>query len=299
MHIVVSTPNGHIGRPLTRKLLDADAQVTMIARNPAKVDDLATLGARVEQGSLDDADFLTRVTAGADALFWLTPPDYLVDDLRARQNAFGKAAADAIKAGGVRRVVNISSVGAQSSSGNGAINGLHDVEQHLNAVAPDLTHLRPTFFMENFLEHLDSIRDAGAIFMPIKGDVRLPMVATRDIADVAAARLLDASWSGQSVLGVHGPADLTFDEVAAVFSDVLGREVKHQKVPVEATREALIGMGLRPATADTMLEMYDAIDTGRLEIAEPRTPETTTPTTFEQFVREVVKPMIGQVPASH
>jgi len=153
-------------------------------------------------------------------------------------------------------------------------------------------HLRATYFMENFVWSLDGIRGAGSVFLPVSGSMRLPMIATQDVAAAAATILLDGSWTGQQAVGLHGPADLSYNEAAAAIGEGLGRPVRHVQVTPDQARESLEKMGIHPNVVTSYLEMYDALETGRLKIAEPRTPTTTTPTTLTTFAREVMKPML-------
>jgi uncharacterized protein YbjT (DUF2867 family) len=294
MHVVITTPTGNIGRRLAENLSEKGADLTLLARNPDRVKDLVDRGAAVEQGSLDDADFVIKATSGADALFWLTPAPMDAADFRASQTTFGRAAAAAIKSNSIPRVVNLSSMGAHKNSGHGPINGLHDVERLIDDAAENVTHLRPTFFFENYLMQLDAIKGQNGVFVPVRGNVRLDMVATRDIADAAAARLLDTSWTGHHVLGLHGPEELSFDEAAQAISRALGRQINHVAIPPEAARDFMLQAGMAENTADTMLEMYASWDQGTFESAEPRTAETTTPTTLEAWAGEVLRPMVEQ-----
>jgi len=293
MRIVVSTPTGNIGRVATEKLLEAGADVAVVHRDPDKVAGLAARGAEVHQGSIDDAASLTAATAGAGALLWVTPAAPNVANLRAAQNDFGLAAAAAVQANGIPRVVNISSVGAQHDAGTGPIAGLHDVEEMLDATGASVLHLRPAYFFENYLPQAQVIRAMGGIMLPISGDISLPMIATRDIGAVAADKLLDNGWSGTSVLGLHGPQDLTFDEAAAAISAAIGRNVGHTPVDEMQARMGLSMLGLSQSLIDAMIEMYHGIETGHVVAAEPRTPETTTPTTMLDWAAEAMAPMFA------
>lgn len=199
MKIVVNTPSGNVGRAVCAHLLDAGVNVIGLARHPDKLADLARRGAKIRQGALEDEAFVVEATRGVDALFWVTPTDYRSGDLRASQNRVGTVAATAVRTNCIPRVVNLSSVGAQLRAGTGPVSGLHDVEMLLDAAAPNLTHLRPAYFFENYLWQLDAIRHAAQVFLPVAGSIRIPMVATRDVARAAADRLLDATWVGRSV----------------------------------------------------------------------------------------------------
>jgi uncharacterized protein YbjT (DUF2867 family) len=294
MRIAVTTPTGHIGKVVTSHLLDADAQVTLLVRNPEKVKAFVDRGATVLQGSQDDQDFVTRATKGVDALFWLTPPDFCSTDLRGHYNRIGQAGAAAVRANRISRVVHLSGAGAHLTSGPGPALGLHDVERRLNEAVTHVTHLRPFFFFENFVQQLELIKSHGRVCLPISGSTRIAMVGTGDIARVAARRLLDHTWTGRSVQGVHGPADLSLDDAAVAIGRGLGRPVVHVQVPEKQVRQGMHAKGMSEHMIEMVLGIYQAIESGLLRPAEPRSPDTTTPTTLEQFARDVLKPLIGE-----
>ncbi|MCY1047665.1 NmrA family NAD(P)-binding protein [Corallococcus sp. bb12-1] len=293
MSIVVNTPNGNIGRPLVEKLLAAGRKVTIISRNPEKVADLAKLGAKVVEGSIDEKATLDAAFQGAEALFWLSPPLARPDFITWAQNA-GTQAAALVKAHGVKRVVVLSSVGAQNGPGTGPVSVLKPVEEAFKAAAPHVTSLRAGFFMENLLRDVAAIAHAGAIYTSTPPDKAFPMVAVADIASKAAEVLLDASWTGHRNLGVHGPKDITYPEAAAVLTQVLGRPVKYVQVGLEDMRSGMKNAGLPEWMADSFTEMYAAIKDGRMDAAEPRSQDTTTPTTLAQFATTVLKPVVEQ-----
>lgn len=293
MKIVVTASTGNIGKVAVQHLLEAGEDLILPVRNPEKAKGFADRGATVLQGSMEDPEFIAAACRGADALFWLTPPDFSAADFRAYQNSMGRSAARAVRDSGVGRVVNLSSIGAERGSGMGPVNGLHDVERLLNDTPADVLHLRPTFFMENFILSLQTIAETGTIFMPVRGSSRIPMVATRDIGKVAADRLRDASWSGRGILDILGPAGLSFDEAAVAIGEGIGRDVKFVTAEPGAAREVLMGYGLPAATADLTLELYRAIDEGLMAPHRPRSAESTTPTTLTEFARTVLKPMLG------
>jgi uncharacterized protein YbjT (DUF2867 family) len=292
MKVAIATPTGHVGSKLASHLLGKGAELTLLCRDPKEVQALTAKGAKAETGDLRDGEYLIHATKNTDALFWLSPPDFGAPDIFAFQTALARNAAGAIRKNSIKHVVNLSSIGAQLQSGTGPVAGLHRVENILNETGASVTHLRPGYFMENFLFSLDTIKSMGSIFLPVRGSCRLPMLATQDIARVAADCFTDTSWTGTRVRGIHGPKDMTFDEAAGTLSEVLGRPVRHVTVTVEQTRDAFLGMGASPDTAAKYAEMYKAMDDGTFKIAEPRSPETSTPTTFADFTREVVKPLV-------
>jgi uncharacterized protein YbjT (DUF2867 family) len=289
MKIAVSTPTGNIGRPLTGHLLDAGAEVVLLVRNADKVKDFVERGAKVQVGNLEDADFVARATKGVDVLFWLTPPNMATDDFRGQQNQLGDVAVRAIRQNRIPRVVNLSSVGAQHADGTGPIAGLRDIEKKLDHTGAHVTHLRPTFFMENLFMMAGSMAKDGAAYFPVRGSAKMEMIATRDIAKAAAERLLDTSWTGRSVIELLGPAEQTFEGAAKTLGKVLGKDIQYVTTTFEQTRDALVGMGVRPKTADLFCEMYKAFDEGKV-VPEAPAQAKRTATTLDAFAAQVFRP---------
>lgn len=295
MKVAVTTPTGNIGKVVADELVTAGAQVILLARNPDKVKALTDRGASVVQGSQEDREYVVRATRGVDALFWLIPPDYSVPDLRAYYNRVGEVAVAATQANRIGHIVFLSSVGAHQEGGTGPILGLRDVEQKLERVALHITHLRPAAFFENYLWQFEPIKHMGKVFLPVSGSTRVAMVATQDIGRVAAKRLLDTTWTGRSVANILGPSDLSFDEAAAGIGRGIGKLVTHVQVPEDQARQAMKQAGMGDDAIGLMLELYRAMSGGLLKAPEGRTVESTTPTTIEQFARNVLKPMIVPV----
>lgn len=290
MSIVINTPNGNIGRVLANLLLDAGEAVTIISRSADMVAALVERGARLVKGSMDDPHTLDQALHGARALFWVTPPASRPDYYDWSLGAASTAAHSARKQG-TRSVVLLSSIGAHTGHGTGPVGILRSIENEFQRHLPNVASLRAGFFMENLLRELQAIK-GGTIYSPIPADRAAPYVATRDIAHKAASYLLCDNWRGHHVVGVHGPKDLTQLQVVAELSRVLGKTIHYQQVPVEAARDAMLGLGMPDYLVDIYCEMYQAILDGRMSAAEPRTPESTTPTTLHALIEMVIKPAL-------
>ncbi|MEQ8278988.1 MAG: NAD(P)H-binding protein [Deltaproteobacteria bacterium] len=287
----VTTPTGQVGHAVLARLLEAGADLRVIARSPdnAMVSAARGRGAGVVAGSLDDPEVLARAFDGVDAVFWLTPPSYDADDVVARYTQFGERAAQAIQRCGVPRVVHLSSFGAHLDAATGPIRGNRAVERALDATSADVLHLRPAYFMDNDLWSVASVREQGAFFFPVRGACRIPRIATRDVAEVAANALLDPSFTDQRTLELEGPRRVTFDEDARAIAQAIGAPVQHVTVPPTAAREAMANLGMSADAAARVVELYEALDAGVLGGAPP-TPPLRTETTIEMFAREVFRP---------
>jgi uncharacterized protein YbjT (DUF2867 family) len=281
---VLMGANGNITSRAARALLQQGHAVRVIGRSEATLAPLRALGAELAIGDAQQADFLTRAFTGATAVYAMIPPDYAAPDMRRSQALFGTAIAAAIAQAGVKRVINLSSVGAELAAGTGPIAGLHDQEHRLDTlVAPlglQLLHLRPGYFMENHLHAAGTIAALGVYPSLERGDVPVPTIATADIADVVARELV----SGQrGVLHLHAPRAYTFTEVAAI----LGRSIGRPDLPyVQAERaQGLAGMaaaGFSAGVAELMAEMAAWLSKGTHAAALPGATEVT-PTTLEDF----------------
>lgn len=297
MSIVVNTPNGNIGRKLALALLDAGESVTVISRDAAKASALAERGARVVEGSVDDEATLRRAFEGAQAVFWLNPPN-LAPGYFEWARATAERAARLAKEAGVSHAVVQSSVGAHSGAGVGPVSALGPVEAAFQAALPHVVSLRAGFFMENYFRDLGTIASMGTIFSPARPDHAVPMVSTGDIAARAAELLHDRGWQGHQALGVHGPRDLSPRQGAEILAQVLERPVEYVQVSLEQAHAAMVQAGVPEYAAGLYVEMYRAMNEGRMDPAEPRDAASTTPTELAEFARQVLRPALAQVSAA-
>ena len=290
MTTVINTPNGNIGRRVTQRLLDSGFDVRVLSRNPDHVKDLTSRGASLVVGSIDDGQFLKRAFDDASAVFWLTPPAYRPDYAVWVRETANKAARALTKAG-VERVVNISSVGAGVGAGTGPIQYLGEVESIFNETIPNVVHLRPASFMENYLHQIPSIVSENKIEASLPGDASMPEIATCDVADVTATYLL-SDWSGQTVRELLGPRDLSPKVAAELIGRTIDRPLRYEEISMDTLREGMEHMGLPGFVVSMYVEMYTAMREGRLAPEQERSPRTTTPTGLVEFSRNVIKPAV-------
>jgi uncharacterized protein YbjT (DUF2867 family) len=291
--IVVTTPTGQIGSQVLHHLLATDEPLRVVVRDPSGLPDAVRDRVRVVEGSHGDPDVVTRAAAGADAVFWLTPPDPTADSLAAVYVNFARPGIEALREQGVARVVGVSALGRGTpwAGRAGNVTASLAVDDLFAAAVPGYRPLVMPSFMDNTARQTALIRDRGMFTSPIPGDRSMPMVATRDIAAVAARLLLDDSWGGFEEVPVLGPADLSFEEMTRTIADVLDRPVRFQQVSGDAFVERMVGTGTSPAMAQGLLDMAMAKAAG-IDNAVARTPATATPTTFRQWCEDVLAPAV-------
>ena len=291
MSIVITAPTGKIGSKLVQNLLAENAELTLIVRDPAKLSEDVRRRTTVQQGDQTDADFMKAATEGADALFWLSPPNFTAPNVKEYYTALHDAAAGAITANKIPHTVLISSGGGGHRNA-GMVTRIFETEDALNATGANVLSLRCGSFMENFLSYLPTLQRDGAWYGLNRPDLPVPFVATQDIAAVAARKLLHRDWQGQSYLAVQGAADLTLQEAASILTETTGKSIRYVQVPAAAVLQSFEAMGASADIAQNMVAMFEAFGAGAYT-AEARTPETTTPTTLAEWSRTNLKPLLS------
>lgn len=236
-----------------------------------------------------DDDAVVAATAGVDALFWVDPTTGGDDPLADYERATASVAR-AVRENGIARTVFQSSVGAEKRHGVGEIDGLAGTEVALDATGAAVTHLRCGFFFTNLELQLDAIR-TGTIPVILPLDQPLPWVAPRDIAEVAVTRLLSTEWSGRSVRGVHGPADLTWPQAAEIVSAATGHPLRVERIPDDAMRDILHHSGMSDGLVDAVIGMSAGLQDNFVP-EQPRTVQSTTPTTLASWTYDVLRPQL-------
>lgn len=288
--------NGQITSQLARLLLRSGQRVRVVGRHAPSLAPLAAAGAEIAVGDAADAGFLERAFHGATAAYTMTPPCYDAPRMRAAQDRIGEAVASALRKAAVPRVVNLSSIGAELAQGTGPIEGLHAQEQRLAAIPGiDLLHLRPGSFMENLLPVAAAVAAAGVLPGMEAPDAAIPMVATRDVAAVAAREL--ASPQHRGVLLLHAPRHVTMREAAVALGAAIGRpDLPYVQSPPAEARALLRAHGFSADAAEQMEALARWLSTSPLASASAG-PVAVQPTTIDVFARETFAPVFARVAA--
>ena len=266
----------------------------------AHLQPLTAKGAEAFIADVTDAGALAKAFHQADSAYVMIPPNPASNDPVGYSNRVSDAIAAAVQNAAIKNVVALSSVGADKDSGTGPVVGLHNLEQKLNQIiGANVLHLRAGYFMENTLPQVNAIRQMGAVGTPVRPDLKLPMIATRDIGAAAANALLHPTVRGKQTRELLGARDLSYPEVATIIGRAIGKpDLKYVQVPDDQFRSVLVQMGMSDQFARLLLEMIAAVNSGYMRALEPRTPQNTTPTTYETFVADTFVPSYQQQAAA-
>lgn len=297
---VVLGASGHTGHVVATNLLTRGEKVRVVGRNSAHLQPLASKGAETFVADVSDGSALAKAFQQADSAYVMIPPNLTSKDPLGHSNRVSDAIAAALQKSGVKNVVALSSLGAELSSGTGPVVGLHNLEQKLNQISSaNVLYLRAAYFMENTLPQANAIRKMGNAAGPLRADLRLPMIATRDIGNVAADVLLHPTIRGKQVRELHGQGDLTYTDVTKSIGKAIGKpELKYVELTGDQFRDVLVQMGMSQPVADVLVEMTAALNAGKMHPLERRTPENTTPTSYDKFVDEYLVPAYRQQAAA-
>jgi uncharacterized protein YbjT (DUF2867 family) len=285
---VILGATGNTGSIVADTLLLKGRKVRVVGRDASRLRRFVDKGAEAFTAELNDAAALTKALSGARAAYLLLPPITSREDQERESDAIAKA----VKESELPYALYLSSYGAHVPEGTGPVTGLHSSEQKLNAITGlNVLHLRAAYFMENNLAAIGIIQAIGRFGHALLPDLKIPMIATRDVGDYAAQRLLDLDFSGKQTSELLGERDLSMTEVAAAISRGIGKsDLRYVQFSYDQMQQALTQMGFSPKKAAVYIEMFKAINARVLAAQEPRSVKNSTPTSFEKFVEDVFVP---------
>jgi uncharacterized protein YbjT (DUF2867 family) len=221
MTILVTGATGTIGRNVIQQLVQRGASVRALVRDPGKADFPA--GVDVVKGDLLDVDSLRSAFSGVSTLFLLNAvvPDEFTQAL---------VALNVAREAGIERLVYLSVIHSDVYVNVPHFAGKFGVERMIEKMGFSATILRPAYFISNDLTVKDVVLGYGVYPMPI-GDKGLAMIDVRDIGEIAAIELIHRKNATRPLplerINLVGPDTLTGLDVAAIWSDVLGRPIAY------------------------------------------------------------------------
>jgi uncharacterized protein YbjT (DUF2867 family) len=249
-------------------LLNRKQPVKVIVRSAEKGAGWKAKGAEVAVASLDDVSTLAQAFEGAMGVYLLVPPNYGAEAWLTDQRARMDRAAEAVKKSGTQHVVFLSSVGGHIAGGTGPIRAASYGEHALEAVAKNVTVLRPCYFMDNWAPVIGAAKEQGVLPTFIAPQAKIPMISTRDIGRIGAERLM-AGGQDRQIVEMAGPAEYSPAEVAAALGHILGKPVKAQHAPLSAVVPTFKAFGFSDEAARLFEEMYAGFSSGTISYEHP------------------------------
>ncbi|WP_158829586.1 NmrA family NAD(P)-binding protein [Mucilaginibacter lacusdianchii] len=289
--IVILGATGTVGSKISEILLQEGHHVTLFARQTEKLEPYRSLGAELIAGNMTDAKMLTHIFKNADSAFVLLPDNVKAENTRAYQRQITGILIDAIINSGIKHIVNMSSLGSHMHEGNGIMAGTGEQEVRFNQLTNvNVIHIRSAYFMENFLRTIGLVKAKGINGTTAAGNHAIPMVATQDVARIAAGHLADLDFEGKRVHAVMGPKNYTYSEFTRLIGEAIGNpSLPYVQIPKDQARQVFLNNGFSEDFVDNLIEMGAAIETGYMNY-QKRDESTTTPITAEDFIQQVYVP---------
>ena len=294
--IVVLGATGKVGGKISEILLKEGHNLKLIAQTDDKLKKFGDMGAEVIPADITDVDVLTDAFKNADSAYVFTPPNFTATNYREFQRKVGDATIEAIKRSGIKYIVNLSSCGAHMHENNGLITGLAEQEVKLNQLKDvNVSHLRPAYFLDNALLNIPLIKGMGVNGSTADAEHQIPMVATKDIAVIAANHLVERDFQGKSVQPILGDRNYSFKELTGIIGKAIGKpDLQYVQFPIEQAKQAMIGQGLSADIANDIIGMETALKNGIMNY-EQRFAENSSPTSAEAFVKDVFVPLYNSL----
>ncbi len=296
--ITILGATGNVGSKIVGLLKKNGVQTRLVARSADRLRTMVDRRTEAMAGDARDTEFLVKAFQGSDAVFTMIPPDPRTENFTEYAATIGESIARAVQLAGIRYVVNLSSIGAELASGTGPIAALHDQEERLNRIPGlNVVHVRAGYFMENLLLSRDLIQGRGINGGAMRGDIRIPMTATADIASFCADRLTKRDGAGSSVAYLLGGSDLSLIEATMTIGIKIGKpNLPYVMFTPKDAESGMVSAGLSHDMARQYLEMSEAFNSGRIKTK--RTSENTTRTSFDEFCTSVLVPFYLQKKAA-
>lgn len=288
--ILVTTPTGDIGRRVLSHLRAADVAVRVIVRDAQKLPRDAELD--VIEGSMADSETISRALPGVTRVFWLPPGDPTLPSAEAAYIDVSRAFCNALPGSDVTHVVGISALGRGWTKPAGHVTATLAVDDMIALTGVHYRALACASLMDNIARQAEPIKALGQFFQPTPGDLKLPHVAKADVARIASDLLIDPAWSGVEALPLLGPEDLSFNEMSAILSAVLGREIAAKELPMEHFRRMMRDLGASDGMAQAYVEMLTAKNEGMDHLVTLASRDDT-PTTFRMWCKDELLPLVS------
>ena len=292
MKIAIAAATGNIGSRVATKLSAAGATPVLIGQNEERLKKLNITNSITAVANLGNANEMVAATKGVDALFLLVPPTITVSSLKDWYNQVTAAGVAAVNQNHIKKVVLVSSLGVNLDENSGNLAYAAEMELAFDRLDTNVLSLRPGYSMENLLTQVQPLQVQKQFSFLFKPDFNIPFISTDDIGDVAAQYLLDAKWAGHWKLNLMGPESLTCVQVSTLLSALLPYQVTYKQGSVEQSKSMLANFGATPGVQQELTDMFRTLASDRGPYATRRTPESHTPTSFEEFAKLKLLPLL-------
>lgn len=286
MNIILGA-SGQVGSSVVEHLIGKDEPVRAVIRDKEKAEHLEKKGIEVRIADYFNEKALSEAVQGGDLIFLLTPEtgeskDILGDTKRLLENY-----RSAIESSQIKKVIGLSSIGAQHASGTGNLQMSYMLEHAFTGLPVQQIFVRPSYYYSNWLPHLPTVKDQGILPTFFPTDLKITMVSPMDVAEFIAEVMIN-NVEGSQIYELEGPAYSSID-VANTFEEILDRPVQAQQIPGTKWMETLQQIGFTEDAINNFVEMTEAVIEGKTTPERQGTIDVGMKTTLTQYFKENLK----------
>lgn len=284
---IIQGASGQVGSAVVANLVKKGEPVKGIVRNREKVEQLKKQGAEAAIADVFDQQALTEALKNGSTLFVITPETGKGEDVIGDTKKSLTNIREAIKKSKVKKMVGLSSMGAQYDKGTGNLLMSYLLEHAFNGLAIEQSYIRPAYYYSNWLAYLPVVKESGTLptFYPV--DLSIPMISPMDVAKFASD-IISNDDSGGKIYEVYGPASHTSADVADAFSKALHQDVKAKQIPRHQWPSTLKKIGFSEDAIKNFIEMTDAVIAGSAHAENEGTIVLKGNTTLQQYINNAV-----------
>ena len=287
MNIILGA-SGQVGSQIVANLLSKGEPVTAVIRDEKKAENLIQSGAKVAVADNLDLNALKKAFEKADTVFLLTPESGADEDVLGKNKLVLENFMNALKSSSVKRLVGLSSIGAQHSEGTGNLLMSYMLENAFSDLDIPQIFVRPAYYMSNWLPYADSLKETGTLPTFFPEDFAISMISPEDVAQFIAEVIADESLTSK-VYELYGPAKYTSDDVASEFSKILNTQVKAQQIPRKDWIKTLESLKFSEDGIEKFIEMTEAVIEGKAKAQKTGVVEKKGQTTLSEYFRSELR----------
>lgn len=257
MHIILGA-GGRVGGGVAECLVKVGCSVRSVVRNPKS----ASCPGDVVQADYFDKAALAKACRGGSSIFLLTPENPASEHPQEDVATLLENYHHCVVENGIKRVVLLSSMGAHAGQSAGNLEYSYRLEHAFDNLAVEKVCIRPAYYYSNWFGYVDLAKEYGILPTFFPPEFSLPMVSPSDVAAFAALAMQGLT-DGSSLYEVVGPRNLSSNDVAQQFSNLLGKLVQPSEVPAQQWRATLKQAGFSTQSAEGLALMTQAVLDGR------------------------------------
>lgn len=286
MHVILGA-SGQVDSGIVTHLIENRESVKGIVRDEKKAAILEQSGAAVAIADATDLPSLVAAFQDCSTLFALTPESGHERNVIGETKDILENYRKALSNSPIKKVVGLSSIGAQYETGTGNLVMSYLLEHAFTGMPVKQIFVRPAYYFSNWMMYLETVMEKGVLptFFPV--DLAIPMISPEEVS-AFVANVIQTEEEDGKIFELTGPAAYSSEDVANAFSKTLGKQVIAEQIPKDQWENTLHEIGFSPDGIRNFIEMTDAVISGKATAEKNGTVQVKVKTTLQEYISQHV-----------